>query len=434
MRTLFTLNELVKRALRSGRLEIGLLAAASLACAQSGRLPAQPTGTPAAAANAPQQASDRQGAAPADQPTPLTSEEEAHVAALTQLCDAGDDDSCFLIAAGIYESGHHDYMRALEFWMPRCGMESHHDRTRVAATACFSAASLARLHLNETALGAKISRYACWRFGTFSDPRQAVGLYDQVKNSPRENEKFSPDTMSGQGNLECLLSGYDQLSADTIAESEAEQKVWDEDRRRQDAAFKVKMWGIVAQGAGDIAGTIAVGQQRLDAARKGVITPPVTYTPPSAGAAPFAAPGGINAANGSAAATGVAANDPDLPECGLCKPQCGSLVTSCQAGGQRDCRLAAACLCKCNLDAGGCGSSRVALAQCVLTHYQQASGTRSDATPVEQGAEPPPTPPEHVTKPEVGNACRPGYIDCGVDHHTGSHICLAPGSTACPAR
>ena len=51
-------------------------------------------------------------------------------------------------------------------------------------------------------------------------------------------------------------------------------------------------------------------------------------------------------------------------ECSECEGKCKSWIDRCKAGGQYACYKAAACLCKCNLDAGGCGSSKEALQEC----------------------------------------------------------------------
>ena len=51
-------------------------------------------------------------------------------------------------------------------------------------------------------------------------------------------------------------------------------------------------------------------------------------------------------------------------ECSECEGKCKGWIDKCKAGGQYGCYKAAACLCKCNLDAGGCGSSREALQEC----------------------------------------------------------------------
>lgn len=51
-------------------------------------------------------------------------------------------------------------------------------------------------------------------------------------------------------------------------------------------------------------------------------------------------------------------------ECSKCDAKCKSWVDKCKEGGQYACYKAAACLCKCNLDAGGCGSSKEALQEC----------------------------------------------------------------------
>lgn len=51
-------------------------------------------------------------------------------------------------------------------------------------------------------------------------------------------------------------------------------------------------------------------------------------------------------------------------ECAACESKCVSWIKKCKEGGQYACYKAAACLCKCNLDAGGCGSSKEALREC----------------------------------------------------------------------
>lgn len=52
------------------------------------------------------------------------------------------------------------------------------------------------------------------------------------------------------------------------------------------------------------------------------------------------------------------------PECADCENRCESWIKGCKEGGQYACYKAAACLCKCNLDEGGCGSSKDALREC----------------------------------------------------------------------
>jgi hypothetical protein len=51
-------------------------------------------------------------------------------------------------------------------------------------------------------------------------------------------------------------------------------------------------------------------------------------------------------------------------ECAKCEDKCKTWIDKCKEGGQYACYKAAACLCKCNLDAGGCGSSKKALEEC----------------------------------------------------------------------
>lgn len=51
-------------------------------------------------------------------------------------------------------------------------------------------------------------------------------------------------------------------------------------------------------------------------------------------------------------------------DCADCESRCDSWINKCKEGGQYACYKAAACLCKCNLDEGGCGSSKEALREC----------------------------------------------------------------------
>ena len=51
-------------------------------------------------------------------------------------------------------------------------------------------------------------------------------------------------------------------------------------------------------------------------------------------------------------------------ECAKCEGKCKTWIDKCKEGAQHACYKAAACLCKCNLDAGGCGSSKKALEEC----------------------------------------------------------------------
>ncbi|HXQ73152.1 MAG TPA: hypothetical protein VN844_21815 [Pyrinomonadaceae bacterium] len=59
-------------------------------------------------------------------------------------------------------------------------------------------------------------------------------------------------------------------------------------------------------------------------------------------------------------------------ECAKCEGKCKAWIDKCKDGGQYACYKAAACLCKCNLDAGGCGSSKKALEECVEQNEKAA--------------------------------------------------------------
>jgi hypothetical protein len=58
--------------------------------------------------------------------------------------------------------------------------------------------------------------------------------------------------------------------------------------------------------------------------------------------------------------------------CAQCSDKCSNYMEDCKKGGQASCYRAAACLCQCNLDAGGCGSSTDALQQCVDDNNKKA--------------------------------------------------------------
>lgn len=59
-------------------------------------------------------------------------------------------------------------------------------------------------------------------------------------------------------------------------------------------------------------------------------------------------------------------------ECKDCTARCSGKIDECKQGGQKACYLAAACLCQCNLDEGGCGSSKEALQKCVDDNQKAA--------------------------------------------------------------
>lgn len=59
-------------------------------------------------------------------------------------------------------------------------------------------------------------------------------------------------------------------------------------------------------------------------------------------------------------------------ECAECENKCKAWIDKCKEGGQYSCYKAAACLCKCNLDAGGCGSSKDALKECYEKNEKSA--------------------------------------------------------------
>jgi hypothetical protein len=58
--------------------------------------------------------------------------------------------------------------------------------------------------------------------------------------------------------------------------------------------------------------------------------------------------------------------------CSQCENKCAGVTQQCKNGSIKSCYLAAVCLCQCNLDAGGCGSSTDALKQCVRDNQKSA--------------------------------------------------------------
>ncbi len=67
-------------------------------------------------------------------------------------------------------------------------------------------------------------------------------------------------------------------------------------------------------------------------------------------------------------------------DCADCESRCDSWINKCKEGGQYACYKAAACLCKCNLDEGGCGSSKEALREC----YEENEKLARDLDPEEK--------------------------------------------------
>jgi hypothetical protein len=59
--------------------------------------------------------------------------------------------------------------------------------------------------------------------------------------------------------------------------------------------------------------------------------------------------------------------------CGQCEAKVAPLVQACKDGSIKSCYQAAAALCQCNLDAGGCGSDREALRECVRDNNRLAA-------------------------------------------------------------
>lgn len=85
---------------------------------------------------------------------------------------------------------------------------------------------------------------------------------------------------------------------------------------------------------------------------------------------------------GQAGVTGKACNVPvglqarsasvSQSPCEKCGDTCQAKTDECKNGSVKACYLAAACLCQCNLDAGGCGSDKEALEKCVRDNEKNA--------------------------------------------------------------
>ena|ERR1041384_7486489 len=86
--------------------------------------------------------------------------------------------------------------------------------------------------------------------------------------------------------------------------------------------------------------------------------------------APKPSTGAAVAATCSASATGAALAM--AAPCSECPKECESHINACKDGSVKECYLAAACLCQCNLDAGGCGSDKEALRKCVTENKKNA--------------------------------------------------------------
>jgi hypothetical protein len=69
----------------------------------------------------------------------------------------------------------------------------------------------------------------------------------------------------------------------------------------------------------------------------------------------------------AAAATAAGAQS-----CSSCEGRCADQKRRCEDGSIKACYLAAACLCRCNLEAGGCGSSTSVLKECVEENERRA--------------------------------------------------------------
>ncbi|HEY6806247.1 MAG TPA: hypothetical protein VI306_21895 [Pyrinomonadaceae bacterium] len=73
----------------------------------------------------------------------------------------------------------------------------------------------------------------------------------------------------------------------------------------------------------------------------------------------------------------------DVQECAKCADICKPWVEQCSQGQQYSCYKALACQCKCNLKAGGCGSSKKYLRACYKENTKKAELCRANKCPKE---------------------------------------------------
>lgn len=84
-----------------------------------------------------------------------------------------------------------------------------------------------------------------------------------------------------------------------------------------------------------------------------------------------AAGGTIGSARGTVAAS--PASGGASPACEACAARCDEFVLTCQSGVTADCQRFSACVCRCQLEAGGCGQTSARLTQCIETNEARAA-------------------------------------------------------------
>jgi hypothetical protein len=179
-----------------------------------------------------------------------------------------------------------------------------------------------------------------------------------------------------------LCSTLDDWAAD-----DAEQAQFRAQAAANRSAFRAQMAGILLQGAGDIAGRVAVGQQQLAFARAGMLFDPATGTAITPGAA------------GAADATGAPAGP-----CGsTCLAQCDAHVQQAREGNVAASYLAEACVYDCHAAQGGCGQDSASLRQSANDARAKAAEFQSE--PVAATPEPQPAPPAKTTCPAGQTSC-----------------------------
>lgn len=189
--------------------------------------------------------------------------------------------------------------------------------------------------------------------------------------------------------------------------------------------------GIAAANKGYVPGTFTPGAPAVPGMARGYVNPQTgaQWTSPNLALIATLVPGGVRApapvakagpgsgtrgASPIAAPPGSAPGDASANEgaCKGCDASCSADKAACAKGTQRSCYLAAACLCRCNLSAGGCGSDVDALRRCAGDNEANARKLESGAPAVAPSSPPPPkpnaTPKPPAPKPPAKKCPGPG--------------------------
>lgn len=259
-------------------------------------------------------------------PQALAPAESSAATAMLALCSAGDSESCTK-AGGIYESKDHND-QAVRAYLIGCGRWNRRLDQDTASEVETNCQDAGRLY---------------WRTRRF--------------NADNGNRAVAYSSFG------CQHFKDPQLREDACEDLERRVRLL-----QQEAAYRAQMANAIAQGMLGIGQTAVQGTQTLDAARRGIVLPPVGTSGAPLSLPPTAPQ--LGTAGGSAVTSAA---------CGQCASRCEALMSQCKSGAvpvQSACYLAAACLCRCNLDGGGCGSSEGFLRTCVLENESRARQLR----------------------------------------------------------